>query len=169
MAGLPKLLDQCIGIDIDAEAVKHARSISRLGNIFYGDITAKPKITEIGNSIFEYAIFGEVIEHIGDPVSFLASLLSNYRENVKQIIITVPNALRAGNIINILKTRETINSDHRYFFTPYTLSKVAWDAGLTPISLQMARYSATGAFKQAILNRFPLLAEDLIYIGAPRG
>ena len=158
----------CIGIDIDAKAISEARSLSRLSNIFYGDITAKPKIAEIGDDKFDYTLLGEVMEHIGNPVHFLKSFLSNYKENIGQVIITVPNALRSDNILNVLKGRETINSDHRFFFTPYTIAKVAWDAGLAPVSVQMALYSPAGPLKRAILNRFPLLAWDLVYIGASR-
>jgi len=165
---LTEVAAHCIGIDIDAEAVSHARSLSHLGNIFWGDITMERKIAEIGDDVFDYALFGEVIEHVGNPVHFLRSFLSNYKENIGQVIITVPNALRGGNIRNIFKARETINSDHRFFFTPYTLAKVAWDAGLTPVSMQMAHYSATSPLKRFFLNRFPLLAEDLVYIGLPR-
>ena len=160
---------RCIGIDIDAEAVRHARTLSQLSNIYCGDITLDAKIDEIANEIFDFAIFGEVIEHIGDPVQFLRSFLRTYKGNIRQVIITVPNALRGGNIRNAFRARETINSDHRFFFTPYTIAKVAWDAGFTPMSMQMAHYSAAGPIKRAILNLFPLLAEDIIYVGAPRG
>jgi hypothetical protein len=166
---LTEVATHCVGIDIDATAVSNARSISQLTNIFYGDITNKQKIAEIENDVFDYAIFGEVVEHVGNPVHFLESFLSNYKENISQVIITVPNALRAGNIRNVFKTRETINSDHRFFFTPFTIAKLAWDAGLAPVSMQVAHYSDTaGTLKQIILNRFPLLAEDLVYVGAPR-
>jgi Methyltransferase domain len=159
---------QCVGIDIDDEAVKRAREFSKLDNIFCGDITAESMMPEVGDTVFDYAIFGEVLEHIGNPVQFLKSFLSTYGENVRQVIITVPNALRGGNIRNVFRSRETINSDHRFFFTPYTIAKVAWDAGLSPVSIQMAHYSFGGSLKQRILNRFPLLAEDLVYTGVCR-
>jgi hypothetical protein len=76
-----------------------ARSLSQLTNIFFGDITVRPKISEIGNDKFDYAVFGEVLEHIGNPVYFLKSFLSNYKENIGQVIITVPNALRGASAI----------------------------------------------------------------------
>ena len=158
----------CIGIDSDAEAVREARSLSRLSNIFYGDITVKPKIAEIGNDKFDYTLLAEILEHLGNPVHFLKSFLSNYKENIGKVIITVPNALRGDNILDALKGRESNNTDHRFFFTPYTLAKVAWDAGLAPLSVQMALYSTAGPVKRAILNRFPMLAENLVYTGAFR-
>jgi hypothetical protein len=157
----------CVGIDVDPAAVAEARRLSKLDNIFHGDITRPDKIPEVVNGVFEYAIFGEVLEHIGNPVSFLSGFLRNYRANVREVVITVPNAFRGGNIRNIFRSRERINTDHRFFFTPYTLAKVASDAGLSLKSIEMATYSQAGLFKRAILNKFPLLAEDLVFIGVP--
>ena len=165
---LTKVATHCVGIDIDAEAVRRACAISGLSNIFYGNIAGDDAIPQIVDDRFDSVILGEVLEHIGNPVNFLSKFLTRYRENIGNIIITVPNAFRGGNIRNIFRDMETINSDHRFFFTPYTLAKVTWDAGLTPLSMQTALYSSAGVVKRAILNRFPLLAEDLVYIGAPR-
>jgi len=159
----------CLGVDIDPRAVAESRRISGLDNIVLGDVTAAARLPEIAGHRFDYAILGEVVEHIGNPVSFLARLLGNYRDNIAQVVITVPNALRGSNIKNIFKGRENINSDHRFFFTPYTIAKVAWDAGLAPVSMQMAHYTEKTFIKRTLFNRFPLLADDLVYIGAPRG
>lgn len=165
---LSKISSSCVGIDIDRTSVNKAREISGLGNIFHGDITSHDHISEIADRTFDYAIFGEVLEHIGNPVHFIKSFLSNYGRNVQNVVITVPNAFRGGNVLNIFKGLEAINTDHRFFFTPYTLAKVAWDAGLAPVSMQMAHYSAASPIKAAILNSFPLLAEDLVFVGRPR-
>lgn len=165
---LTDVASSCVGIDIDYDAVEKARAISGLDNIFYGDITSPTKIPQIDEQVFDYVILGEVLEHIGNPVSFLGTFVSNYGANIKNIVITVPNAFTAGNVKNVLKMKETINSDHRFFFTPYTLSKVAWDAGLAPVDVEMAFFTPTGRLKQKFLNKYPLFAENIVYIGAPR-
>jgi hypothetical protein len=165
---LTRLATLCVGVDIDAAAVAEVRRLSKLDNIFQGDITGTGKVPAIKEHIFDYVIFGEVLEHIGNPVAFLSGFLQNYRANVREIVITVPNAFRAGNIRNIFRSRETINTNHRFFFTPYTLAKVASDAGLTLTSMQMASYSRAGLIKRAVLHKFPLLAENLVFIGVPR-
>jgi hypothetical protein len=162
---LTDVSEKCVGVDIDQNAISQARSISGLANIIYADITDPRKPQELEQQSFDLAIFGEVLEHIGNPVFFLKTFLQNYGQNVKTIIITVPNALRAGNIRNVFFTRETINSDHRFFFTPYTISKVAWDAGLEPISVDMAMFSSANRIKSIVVNRFPLLAENIIFQG----
>ena len=81
---------------------------------------------KIKNKIFDIIVVWEVLEHIGNPVFFL----QNLRKFItKKIIITVPNAFRWQNFKEIFKNCEVINSDHRFWFTPYTLSKVIVDSG----------------------------------------
>jgi len=115
---------------------------------------------------FDIALFGEVVEHISNPVAFLQRFRENYGDIIEQIVITVPNALRAGNVRGAFRNTETINSDHRFFFTPYTIAKVACDAGFTPEEISMATFTKAGWLKTMILNRAPLLAEDIIFVGS---
>lgn len=154
-----------VGIDIDQDAVNEASRISGLKNIFVGDITSEKNIEQISNDIFDIALFGEVLEHISNPVDFLSRFRKNYGDQFRSIVITVPNAFRAGNIKGIMKNTETINSDHRFFFTPYTIAKVALDAGFMPKEIRMATFTRAGPAKTMILNQKPLLAEDIIFIG----
>ena len=153
-----------LGVDIDTQAVIEASKISGLTNMISGDITSPTKLLEISENDFDIAVFGEVVEHISNPVDFLSSFLKNYRKNFKRIIITVPNAFRAGNLRGVIKNFEQINTDHRFFFTPYTVSKIAVDAGFAPESVNMATFTRAGRFKSWILNHRPLLAEDIILI-----
>jgi hypothetical protein len=96
-------------------------------------------------------------------VQFLSKFVEHYGSFCRTVIITVPNAFRGGNVINIFQNREVINSDHRFFYTPYTLLKVATDSGLRPISVEAAAFSrVSSTLKQKLLNWRPLLAEDLI-------
>jgi hypothetical protein len=87
---LTRVASYCVGIDIDAAAVAEVRKLSKLDNVFYGDITESDRIPAISGDVFDYVIFGEVLEHIGNPVSFLSGFLQNYRANVREIVITVP-------------------------------------------------------------------------------
>ncbi len=157
-----------VGVDIDENAVRESIRISGQDNIYAGDITSTERINKITEDRYDYAVFGEVVEHISNPVYFLNRFRELYADNFDKIIITVPNAFRAGNIKGVLKNRETINSDHRYFFTPYTIAKVAVDAGFYPETAIMATFSKANKRKSAVLNKFPLLAEDLILIASQR-
>jgi hypothetical protein len=78
-------------------------------------------------------ILGEIIEHISNPAAFLNALRERYAGYVGKIILTTPHAFRYKNFTRAAKThQEIINSDHRFWFTPYTLAKIAVDAGLWP-------------------------------------
>jgi len=78
------------------------------------------------------------------------------------------NAFCAGPIKNALRTTETIHSDHPFFFTRYSRSRVAWSADLTAMNVEMVHYSTAGRMKCALIRRFPLLARVIIYIGTHR-
>jgi hypothetical protein len=164
---LTSVAEEAIGIDIDAEAICKVRSMSGLDNVFCGDITKKDPIAQLRGKRFDVAVFGEVVEHIGNPVHFLAEFVSNYGGNCSEIIITVPNAFRAGNIRNIFSHREVINSDHRFFFTPYTITKIAVDARIKPLKIEMASFTEKRSVaKRVVLTAWPLLAENIIFTGA---
>jgi len=119
----------CLGIDINKDAINYVRSEFKYKNIIYGDITNNKKITEIEGEKFDIMVMGEILEHIDNPVLFLNKIRDNYKTNISQILITVPNAFSYRNIKNLKKNFEQINSDHRYWFTPYTLAKIAIRAG----------------------------------------
>lgn len=40
---------------------------------------------------------GEILEHISNPMEFLSSIKRNYRNEIKRVVITVPNAFRLDN------------------------------------------------------------------------
>ncbi len=164
---LTGVAESVLGVDIDGEAVSETHRITGLGNIVAGDITSNKVIDAIAEHYFDLVLFGEVVEHIGDPVQFLRKFLSTYERSVREVIITVPNAFRAGNIKSIFANREVINSDHRFFFTPYTICKVACDAGIAPSSIQMASFSRQRPLKKLITSRWPLLAENIVFTGRP--
>ena len=93
-------------------------------------VTENPP-AEIVSKKWDYIVAGEVLEHIDDPVMFLKSIREKYGACTERILITVPNALSYTNFRFALRNIEMINTDHRFWFTPYTLLKVASQAGIT--------------------------------------
>lgn len=97
----------------------------------YLDILNEKKDEDILKNEWDYIVLGEILEHVDNPVEFLEKILKNYGKNIKNILITVPNILSTGRILEIKKNNgEMINSDHRYWFSPYTLLKVTERAGI---------------------------------------
>lgn len=118
----------CIGIDINQEAIKHISETLKINNVYVAGPEADRIITDSSEQ-WDYMILGEIIEHVDNPVQFLTQIRENYGAKVKQIIITAPNAFSLLTVKDILNNNENINSDHNYWFSPYTLSRVATKAG----------------------------------------
>jgi len=74
-------------------------------------------------------VLGEILEHVDNPVDFITRLRIKYKDKIKGLIITVPNAFRKRNFYNAFRNIEKINSDHRYWFSPYTITKVLHQGG----------------------------------------
>ena len=101
----------------------------------------------------------EVLEHIEEPYIFLRNLKENYKGYY--IVITVPNAFGTWVFFDILRHNyERINSDHKYWFTPFTLLKIAILSGVEIEELRFCDYSITGK----ILKK-PIIANTLLLIG----
>ena len=139
---------ECLGIDIDKEALDYVKSTFGFNNIILGDFT-KEKLAGITNKQWDYAILGELLEHIDNPVEYLQAISANYADSIKQIVITVPNAWTQTTITKALSSSEIINTDHRYWFTPYTLAKVMTRANMDVQEIYFA-------------NRVPLNYSQLI-------
>jgi 2-polyprenyl-3-methyl-5-hydroxy-6-metoxy-1,4-benzoquinol methylase len=122
--------ERCVGIDINEEAVNFVRDELQFEDVYMCDILKDDITAIIGDDRFDYLILGEVLEHTDDPVNFLATLAAKTSGRVGRYLITVPNAFSFANLQSTWKSREYINSDHRYWFTPYTLAKVTARAGL---------------------------------------
>lgn len=133
-----------IGIDINERAVKYTNQIG-YQNIFYYDILSESeaviaKMNELSETKWDYLVLGEMLEHVDNPVEFLSIIKNKYKENVKDIIVTVPNAFSYNNVCFLLRNMELNNSDHKFLFTPYTIMKVLTRAGMRPLEIMFAEY-----------------------------
>lgn len=155
---------KCLGVDINSKAAEYL-SQHGISNIVIGDIT-EPGIKEIQSDDWDYLLMAEVLEHINNPVSFLLDIKNNYGKNIKGVIITVPNAFGWIHMNSVIYHGiESINSDHRFWFTPYTLCKVAHEAGLILDDLIMCIYEnsipAIGNNEQQLKQK-PILQDTIL-------
>lgn len=156
----------CLGVDIDSNAVGYARS-KGINNIICADIT-QPGIREITSQKWDYLLLGEILEHIDNPVWFLKKIHEHYGACFNALIITAPNAFGIPFMHAALNTKtEWINADHRYWFTPYTLWKVIHQAGFVLSDMQMSLYEMSLAFAQGReqqLRDNPLLLDTIVAV-----
>lgn len=143
----------CLGIDSDRESIGFLQKELGYQNVKYGDITSDP-FPEITSGKWDYAVFGEMIEHLGNPVSFLESFRKNYGKNVSRFLISVPTIYNRFNMENMLSYKEVINSDHMFWFTPYTILRVVASAGFRPENLQFANPVSLSFSELAVRKAF---------------
>jgi hypothetical protein len=154
---------RCAGIDINLEAVNFISEKYAFPDLFCFDITRGRIPEEIQSEKWDYLILGEVLEHIDNPVDFLQKIHNRCRGMVKQIVVTVPNAFDLNNLTLLFRNKEFINTDHRFWFTPYTLAKVIMQAGFRLGDFYCSQtYFPKRWWKRQLLKRFPLLRETTI-------
>ncbi len=129
-ARLLQTASRCVGIDIDAVGMAYVTEKFGISDLYCVDVSRDPLPPEILEDHFDVLLVPDVLEHIGNPVAFLRSLSRQFSGIADAIIVTVPYAFRLDNFLNILRSREVINSDHRFWFTPYTLCKILFDGGM---------------------------------------
>jgi hypothetical protein len=147
---------ECIGIDIDRESIGFIKNELGYKNVFYGDITSDI-FDNIKANNWDYAVFGEIIEHLDNPVNFLKTFKEKYGDNVDRFIITVPSIYNTHQFTNMMNYKEIINSDHRFWFTPYTISKVLASAGYKPEKITYANLQSLTT-SQLIVRKLKRLA-----------
>lgn len=144
---LTECASECVGVDIDADTFAFVRERFPFDNIYLSDFT-REVLPQIQNNTWDYAVLGELLEHIDNPVDFLRAIRNNYKGAIAKIVITVPNAWTRTTMRMATDSVEIINSDHRYWFTPYTLAKVMFQAGIETEEIFFA-------------NRVPLSKKEL--------
>lgn len=158
---------RCYGIDIQEQGIAHIRD--QLG---YPDVEVINILTHDSKALmgdqWDYLLLPEVLEHIGNPVDFLTGLRTKLQGRVRKFIITVPHALSGANSKRSFHGIERINSDHRFWFTAYTLAKLVVDAGF---SIEKIIFSNTGPLKPSSWfhtwhnSRYPMRRNNLMIIG----
>ena len=125
---LANVCSNVVGIDINEEGIAYMQQAGF--ETYNSNVITEHPPEQILSKKWDYIVAGEVLEHIDDPVMFLSAIRAKYGSCTEKIIITVPNALSYTNFRNALRNVEMINSDHRFWFTPFTLMKVASQAGI---------------------------------------
>jgi len=155
---------RCIGLDVDQAAISAAAEYGY--EILYYNIYTDTMPSRLTQTTWDYLTLLDVLEHIDDPVAFLKLIREKFNSIVEKIIIVVPNAFSNANFLNALRHLEIINSDHRYWFTPYTLGKVITRAGLALEHLELVhsylpRYNLP---RKLLIKYFPLLRDRCLAV-----
>jgi hypothetical protein len=124
----------CLGIDVDRTSYCLIRREFGVQNVQLLDLS-KPmeeeKICSIRQIRWDLILCPEVLEHTTNHQQFLQNLAFLAHHNTV-LIITGPNAFQFSNFINTLRRFEDVNSDHKYWFSFYTMSRMLAANGWRP-------------------------------------
>ena len=163
---LDQVATRCFGVDILEDEVDFVRHSLGFDDVGVADITAAIPQQAKGTD-WDYVMIPEVLEHIDNPVAFLSGIKKVWTGHAKKIVITVPNAFTPSNYRFARRKVEKINTDHRFWFTPYTLAKVVMQAGLQVDSIVMChhgRVKKRAFFRNLWFKRNPLLRSDIVML-----
>ncbi len=162
-ARLTRSASVCEGIDISPQGVATARGLG-FENVHALDIFAPAAAATLAGWRLDLVLVPDVIEHLPDPAAFLRRLTQCLP--AAEFVVTVPNALSLRNTVQAARGVERINTDHRAWFSPFTLLKVLADAGLQPESLHGCAVSASGSIKgwvlRTLMQRRPIWSDVLL-------
>lgn len=133
---------RCLGVDIDERGRDLVRDKHAVSNVVLADLCApltKTTLSTIGND-WDVIVCAEMLEHVTNHQQFLTNLRSLSGPQTS-LVVTVPNAFSFSNFVNALRGFESINSDHKYWFTFYTLSRLLAATGWRPARLVYYRGS----------------------------
>lgn len=153
-----------LGVDIDTRALALCQHLRPDAAFLRWNILAEDPPSSMSRS-YDWCLLPEIIEHLGDPVPFLSVLRTRLAGRCSRILCTVPNAFLLGNFTSALRGVETINTDHRHWYTPFTILKVLRLAGFTDFEMCMLRYqrppSIRSTIKRVAESLFPFLASGI--------
>ena len=67
--------NECIGIDINEEGIKKCHDVGYTNTLVYDVLDSRlPLPLPPSHKVYDYAILGEILEHVSDPCSFLRAL-----------------------------------------------------------------------------------------------
>lgn len=145
---------QVTGLDTNAEALEAMRHLGISDLFFPGELPT--------GRTYDLVLAPDVIEHVNDVGQFLKGLKSFDAP----VLVTTPNALRIQNRVEW--RHEFINSDHRYWFSPYTLSKSMVEAGYRIESIWYTDSTPRWRpLRRLLAQRFPACRDGLAVLGRP--
>lgn len=127
------------GVEYDAAAAKEAEP--DLVKLVVGDLEALDLVAEFGESAFDVVVFGDVLEHLRDPMPVLRRARPLLAPG-GSVVISVPNIAHGDVRLALLKGRfrytklGLLDETHTRFFTRENLDPFLRDAGFVPVDVR---------------------------------
>ena len=122
-----------VGVEVDPDAAQEAKTV--LDEVVVGDLEELDLVTALGEDRFDVVVFGDVLEHLRDPLPVLRQSRRLLKAN-GYVVISVPNVAHGAVRLALLKGEfeyrdlGLLDNTHLRFFTRRTLDELLDDAGL---------------------------------------
>lgn len=162
---------ETIGVDIDAPGLQKVEELLDVTTVCCDLSVDIPK--KLRDFQPEVILCADVLEHVPNPLQFLQGIQDLAKDSNAVVAISVPNATNYVSVIAALRNQESVNSDHRFNFSPYTLAKLVWDAGFSVQDLDLVVSYLGGQqlkskLRRAILKRLPMFRDTCLIVALPR-
>lgn len=127
-----------VGIEIDPLVAQTAEQWTE--RVVIGDLDHGILWDELAGETFDVILFGDVLEHLKDPLGTLRESIKHLRPE-GTVVMSIPNIAHADIKIALINGRfpysesGLLDSTHIHFFTKDTLLELIRDAGLVPIEI----------------------------------
>jgi O-antigen biosynthesis protein len=132
-----------VGVEIDAAVVEPARAW--LDEVVIGNFDGDDVWQQLDEEPFDVILFGDVLEHLRDPLKTLRASL-HHLDPAGTVVISVPNIAHADVKIALMKgtfpysESGLLDRTHISFFTKDSLLQMIRDAGL--VAVEFARVTS---------------------------
>ncbi len=130
------------GLELNGDAACVARE--RLDRVFVGSIERYLQTPAFRNLRFDYIVFGDVLEHLSDPVQVLSQCRGMLNEN-GAVLASIPNVAHAAVRLMLLEGRweyaehGILDDTHLRFFTASSIVELFDRAGFTVEDIEPVR------------------------------
>jgi|SRR5829696_2239434 len=127
------------GVEYDAAAAKEAEP--DLAKLVVGDLERLDLVAEFGEGSFDVVVFGDVLEHLRDPMPVLRQARPLLAAG-GSVVISVPNIAHGDVRLALLKGRfrytklGLLDETHTRFFTRENLDSFVREAGFVPVDVR---------------------------------
>lgn len=127
------------GVESDAQAAEEARP--HLERLVIGDLEVMDLADALGDERFDVIVFGDVLEHLRDPLALLRSARGLLAER-GSVVASIPNVAHGSVRLSLLAGRfdyqplGLLDSTHLRFFTRASIERLFRDAGLIPVDIR---------------------------------
>jgi 2-polyprenyl-3-methyl-5-hydroxy-6-metoxy-1,4-benzoquinol methylase len=150
------------GMELDEEAAEEARP--HLERLVIGDLESMDVAEAFGDDRFDVIVFGDVLEHLRDPLAALRKARALLAER-GSVVASIPNVAHGSVRLALLAGRfeyqdlGLLDSTHIRFFTRSSVEDLFREAGMVPIDV---RRTTAGFFDTPVPVREDEFAPELV-------